>query len=857
MRRRVCSRLLHQVQLKTPSSDVSSAAGSLTSNRSSSGPSSGEVTGGGGRGEAGQPAPCTPGPTTHNGAASSIVTITALREDLRKKDVEAQKAQSELYAKDGEVKFLKDSLHKQELELEKLRAEREAWKDAEEQRQKEREKELKQEVERLQTQVQFKSQDLLQLQQRCRTLENRLTHQQAPSPSESQQASTSTGGAVQSQAAPSPSKSPKVRKVEPRASRTPEKGAGAFPSYQSFMSPRVVPGGAQSVGTMTAEEGPECTQLGERRKERRQRRLQLQCSRGRTTGPRLVSQLLECSCSSSGEVEDSGIVGLLQMMPSRHDLMGLKYERDGVTARLSPVKKAKQPSSPGTPTCGRQPHSAFTHTLAHRPIVDRHHFLQALQGLRHLVEDTQLASSSSSSTTHPPQTGCPPPPPPPPRGAVLLLPMLNDYLQHYLDILSGGTLENSASSPSNNASSSNKSSSCETSGSSLESLTSSLGTLLQQGAEYANSVETLTLCALRVLNALVCACEGVRSLLVASSSRVAGIGVGVGVSAQLHPATAADTSSSTVETDQEKDEPSESGIEGDDEQSTASEKGSLYVSPKEPPRSPAVRLEDLNLLHKLLRLASPSQESSGFKVPVVEAALDVLCSLAVRLPEADMDRLHVVLLRGVVPDCLQLEHQPGITVRVLDLFSALVRSPALLPFLCTKADSCTLLSIHMVLTRLLATCRGKQHLQPLLLHVISKVMDSVSSVVSGHRHGVHILTDNNCRCSGQIIPSLVHSMFYLLRDYQLSLSDEVFGVLRKGILLLHEISLRDLNYQQRHGAVLPYYSTLMSGLTRVYKRRQDLPPVEVSALEDLWEELDESDSGSQDSDHEEPMATNS
>ena len=40
---------------------------------------------------------------------------------------QAQKARGELYAKEGEVKFLKDSLHKQEAELERLRAEREEW----------------------------------------------------------------------------------------------------------------------------------------------------------------------------------------------------------------------------------------------------------------------------------------------------------------------------------------------------------------------------------------------------------------------------------------------------------------------------------------------------------------------------------------------------------------------------------------------------------------------------------------------------------------------------------------------------------------------------------------------------------
>lgn len=131
--------------------------------------------------------------------------------------------------------------------------------------------------------------------------------------------------------------------------------------------------------------------------------------------------------------------------------------------------------------------------------------------------------------------------PPHPSGAVLLLPMLNDYLSHYLDILSSSS---SAATPGiaspNLSSSSNKSSSCEA-GSSLESMTSSLVLLFQQGAEYANSVETLTLCALRVLHTLVCVSEEVRSVCVRSR-------VGAPL---LQPAT--DTSSSTIETDHEKD----------------------------------------------------------------------------------------------------------------------------------------------------------------------------------------------------------------------------------------------------------------------------------------------------------------
>lgn len=47
-------------------------------------------------------------------------------------------------------------------------------------------------------------------------------------------------------------------------------------------------------------------------------------------------------------------------------------------------------------------------------------------------------------------------------------------------------------------------------------------------------------------------------------------------------------------------------------------------------------------------------------------------------------RLHVIILRGVLTDCLQLDQQPNVTVRALDLFSCLVQSHSILPFLCTK-----------------------------------------------------------------------------------------------------------------------------------------------------------------------------
>ena len=63
---------------KTPSSDISSVAGSLTSNKSSISRSSEEQM-------PGDITVVTPGLSSRNGSTGNIVTVTVLREDLRKK----------------------------------------------------------------------------------------------------------------------------------------------------------------------------------------------------------------------------------------------------------------------------------------------------------------------------------------------------------------------------------------------------------------------------------------------------------------------------------------------------------------------------------------------------------------------------------------------------------------------------------------------------------------------------------------------------------------------------------------------------------------------------------------------------
>ena len=60
-------------------------------------------------------------------------------------------------------------------------------------------------------------------------------------------------------------------------------------------------------------------------------------------------------------------------------------------------------------------------------------------------------------------------------------------------------------------------------------------------------------------------------------------------------------------------------------------------------------------------------------------------------------------------------------------------------------------------------------------------------------------------------------------------------VVLPGVLLLHNISIQDPNYQQSHSVVHLHYSTLMSGLTPIYRRlksQEALPQEEGLHLRD-------------------------
>lgn len=157
-----------------------------------------------------------------------------------------------------------------------------------------------------------------------------------------------------------------------------------------------------------------------------------------------------------------------------------------VTCRLSDLHASLQ-SAESADTCS---------------VVPRDHYLMAVEGLQDLLKSVSQCSDIVPNTdphlAHTQELS----------GAVLILPLINDYLSHYLDVLSNAPAQGSSSGTLN--SSLGRGSVSE---SSLESVTSSIGLLLKDYQSSANNLECLCLTSLRTLHKLVMFSAAVRRSL--------------------------------------------------------------------------------------------------------------------------------------------------------------------------------------------------------------------------------------------------------------------------------------------------------------------------------------------------------
>lgn len=167
--------------------------------------------------------------------------------------------------------------------------------------------------------------------------------------------------------------------------------------------------------------------------------------------------------------------------------------------------------------------------------------------------------------------------------AIYFLPLLNDYLSHYLEMLC--TSVNCVKSPPTPKSSN---SSSKASSSDIESVTSSLELLLKNSASYANNLENLATISLRILYKLVSHSGAVRDIL-------------------LSPSLLEDISDITKEIS-EMDTDQSSSSSSSSPPSSSSFSGSLTIV------QPVI---DLHLLSKVFRLAHQGQNVSNNSVTMV------------------------------------------------------------------------------------------------------------------------------------------------------------------------------------------------------------------------------------------------
>ena len=140
---------------------------------------------------------------------------------------------------------------------------------------------------------------------------------------------------------------------------------------------------------------------------------------------------------------------------------------------------------------------------AKKPIVSPDSYSSAIHGMKCLLCNQNTFQSRTESSMVLSDTTL--------NGAILFLPMIDNYLTQYLDILSSSMEGHPLQSPRSSFTSS--SSSKSSFDSSIESLTASLDMLLKDSANYANNLESLALVALQVLHKLVSYSTVIRNIL--------------------------------------------------------------------------------------------------------------------------------------------------------------------------------------------------------------------------------------------------------------------------------------------------------------------------------------------------------
>ncbi|XP_062590170.1 ATR-interacting protein-like [Saccostrea cucullata] len=722
--------------------------------------------------------------------------------DLLKAEMDSIK--QELYVKEGENKILREKLDTKEAELSASKQQKLKLTEQQMKEQSQREKQLKAEIQSLNTQLQFKERDLAELREKCRDLET----------------SVSAAGDSQIPSTSAAHHSPRVRKVvvSPKGKR------GGFPSTKSFLAEE----GSQIVHpAQSKKEEVEMVDVAitadikegtERKGRARKCQLKVEPSKGAVTGNHFLSKLSEVSLQGlpgPGSIPDRGLMGLLQMNPPSMDLQAFLFDRDS-SKQLSPI-----------PTKRMSDKKPVVERPKLRPIVSTNSYSRAMEGIHSILSGsnqsplislldlshTNMSSDQSASSLQPQRLSSES------QSALLFLPLLNDYLSHYIEMMNcyverGQTLLSPQSSSSSSFGPSSSSDST------MDSLNSSLNTLLRDGAAYANSLESHALSALTVLYKLVLYCDAVREILLCSD----------------------DVLSDSSVTSFEK------VVEEEMEQENPPSSLSSISSSQSSTNSIRQSVLDCHLLGKVIRLANPGKASSEGEEPkkynerVIHKALSIIRVLSEHCNEEQLACILPVLGKGVLSNCMKCSSSPAVVLGGLDALCSLTIHEKAVLMACSCPNQCVFLPLYQ-----LCALPGALFSDEILVEFAAKTLQCLSNVGSHHRAGMNLLLDTQCKL--QLQKSTVLLLHKILLLYQSNQSSEAKRVLQKGTLLLHNLSQVDGQFEEHHYVVQHQYVELICGLNTLFKPSEF--ENERCAITELWYFGREDSDSSQDEEEDE------
>ncbi|XP_070558238.1 ATR-interacting protein-like isoform X2 [Ptychodera flava] len=718
--------------------------------------------------------------------------------------------QEERYKTDGEIKILREKVQQTNSELNKVQTEKFNIGEELKREQLKKEKEASKQVENMKTQLQFKEMEIVDIQNKYKSLERKLKVYE-----------NSSNGTPKN--SPHKQHGSHHNRTGHQSATSPGKPNNPFPTRRSFLShsgpstpPRSPKLQSLQAESPLAHKGPRSPgQVSSPRRkdsgaftlEARQKKLPASgkintCSkRGLCSSPQLVSKLLSIDQNSSynSEPPNQGLVTLLQL-PAVNSTHHAAAEEYGIAGALK-TNRSAMVSSP-------ERWSPF------RMTSDENH-RAALKTLSSLLSKSQTTVNSSPGKANLELCSQ--------SSSIGLLPVIQDHLFKYIDMLHSKADSGVPSTFSGS-----------TASRTLESSTADAGSTrsLEYDQWVFGQTEKATLNALAVLQRLICNSCCVRTALLKSSPDQSGGSVpthsGFARRRDVH---GHEANISIMEID-----PSAPLIPETQAATQLVRKHRLATDRKPSDRSPCL-LTDVpvnSILTKVLRIAS-IHNMYGQSSSMLQATLDVLMALAENSEPSGLDRLQALLTDGTVQNCLASDNSYSIVSTAVSVLNVTVCSRAIAQSLCNQSESCTLLRLYQLCAKGVDEASEQQWTA---LQI--KILQFFATLFSCHHGTVSLLVESDCDCSVEVVKALItmlHNEYKVLCTQTLDdqLTSLSLQVLRQGMVLLHYLCIYDRLFVSHRLEVELYYVKVVSAMSAVYKELPDITEHEVTVIQELWD----------------------